>query len=366
MNTENPLRRTRAARFAIESSAASGITIWRRLRSTWACAAASALLLATSTASAVNTCPFDNGGSDAVNDGVVLTRYALGITGAPLVAGTRYASLNPVTVKANIECVGCALDINGDGNVDTVDATIIARHLSGFQGASLTAGLALGSGTRNSAAAVQSFLAIGCNMTGGTVTSIIAGTGLTGGTITTSGTIAADTNYLQRRVSSACAAGSFIRTIEADGSVTCGIDGVGDFADFFALMPGDNVFPVSPGAAVLFPQVGPTSASSIVKLNSSTFGLLAIGTYQVMFQVSVNGPGQLALSLNGAALPSTTVGRATGSSQIVGIALVTTTGPNSLLSVINPLSGNPAGLTVTPLAGGADPVSAHLVITRLR
>ena len=30
------------------------------------------------------TCPFDNGGSDAINDGLVLTRYALNITGAPL------------------------------------------------------------------------------------------------------------------------------------------------------------------------------------------------------------------------------------------------------------------------------------------
>ena len=90
---------------------------------------------------AASTCPFDTGGSDAINDGVVLTRYALGITGAPLIASTRYASLNPLQVKANIECVGCALDINGDGMVDTVDATIIARHLAGFQGATLTDGL---------------------------------------------------------------------------------------------------------------------------------------------------------------------------------------------------------------------------------
>lgn len=58
----------------------------------------------------------------------------------------------------------------------------------------------------------------------GTVTSVAAGTGLTGGTITTTGTIAADTNYLQRRVSSSCAAGSSIRAIAADGTVTCETD----------------------------------------------------------------------------------------------------------------------------------------------
>jgi len=101
-----------------------------------------------------------------MNDGVVLTRYALGITGAPLVASTRYASLDPLQVKNNIECIGCALDINGDGQIDTVDTTIIARHLVGFKDASLTDGLALGSGSRNTTAAVTSFLANGCAVGG--------------------------------------------------------------------------------------------------------------------------------------------------------------------------------------------------------
>ena len=59
---------------------------------------------------------------------------------------------------------------------------------------------------------------------GGTVTSLTAGTGLTGGTITSSGTIAADTIYLQRRVSGSCVAGSNIRAIAADGTVTCQSD----------------------------------------------------------------------------------------------------------------------------------------------
>ena len=136
--------------------------------------AALASLSVFSMATAASTCPFDTGGSDAVNDGVVLTRYALGITGGSMTASTRYASLDPLQVKANIECVGCALDMNGDNVIDTVDATIIVRHLAGFQGASLTAGLALGTGSRNTTAAVESFLAIGCNMTGGTLTSITA------------------------------------------------------------------------------------------------------------------------------------------------------------------------------------------------
>ena len=120
------------------------------------------------------TCPFDGGGSAAVNDSIVLTRYALGITGAPLVASTRYASLDPLQVKNNIECVGCALDMNGDNAIDTVDTTIIARHLAGFSGASLTNGLALGSGTRSTPASVQSFLASGCAV-GGAINAFVQG-----------------------------------------------------------------------------------------------------------------------------------------------------------------------------------------------
>ena len=75
-------------------------------------------------------------------------------------------------VKANIECVGCALDINGDGMVDTVDTTIIARHGSGFTGASLTAGLALGNTATT--ASVVSFLANGCAV-GGAINAFVHG-----------------------------------------------------------------------------------------------------------------------------------------------------------------------------------------------
>ena len=129
---------------------------------------------ALSPATAASTCPFDAGGLDVLNDGVVLTRYALGITGAPMIASTRYASLDPLQVKNNIECVGCALDMNGDGVIDTVDTTIIARRLAGFQGASLTAGLALGSGSRPDLAAVTSFLASGCAV-GGAINAFVQG-----------------------------------------------------------------------------------------------------------------------------------------------------------------------------------------------
>jgi len=136
------------------------------------------------------------------------------------------------------------------------------------------------------------------------------------------------------------------------------------YADFYALMPPDNAATVAPGTDVDFPQDGPTSGTTIFRTGPSTFNLSDIGTYQVLFQVSVSEAGQLILTLNGADLAYTVVGRATGTTQIVGVALVETTSINSILTVRNP-AGNPTALTITPLAGGTRPVSAHLTIMQI-
>ncbi|HEV8359455.1 MAG TPA: hypothetical protein VGR28_03265 [Candidatus Thermoplasmatota archaeon] len=83
---------------------------------------------------------------------------------------------------------------------------------------------------------------------GGTVTSVTAGAGLTGGTITTSGTFAVDTAAIQERITGTCAAGSSVRAIAQDGTVTCEAD---DSATY--------------------------SASSPVSLSGTTFGLSSAG-----------------------------------------------------------------------------------------
>jgi hypothetical protein len=137
------------------------------------------------------------------------------------------------------------------------------------------------------------------------------------------------------------------------------------FADFFALMPPDNAATVAPGTDVSFPQDGPTSANNITRTSSSSFNLSAIGTYQVLSNVSVTEAGQLILTLNGADLAYTVAGRATGTSQIAVTSLVTTTVINSILTVRNP-AGNSTALTITPLGGGTRPVSAHLIITQIQ
>ena len=140
--------------------------------------------------------------------------------------------------------------------------------------------------------------------------------------------------------------------------------GVLNYADFYALMPPDNTATVAPGTDVSFPQDGPNSGADIARIGTDSFNLAPIGTYQILFEVSVDEPGQLILTLNGDDLEYTVVGRATSASQIVGMAIVTTTAVNSVLTVRNP-AGNPTALTITPLAGGTRPVSAHLIITQI-
>lgn len=145
---------------------------------------------------------------------------------------------------------------------------------------------------------------------------------------------------------------------------TPGASGVFAFSDFFAIMPADNGAPIAAGVAVAFPQDGPTDGL-ITRTGPSTFLLPDAGTYVIEYQVSVTEAGQLMLRLApGGEIASSVVGRATGTSQIVGVSLVTTVGA-TVLEVINP-TGNPVALTITPSAGGPNPVSAHLSIIRIQ
>ena len=67
------------------------------------------------------------------------------------------------------------------------------------------------------------------------------------------------------------------------------------------------------------------------------------------------------LTLNGEDFDYTVFGRATGTSAIIGTALVEMTLEDSILTVRNPAS-NAEALTITPLAGGIRPVSVHLMM----
>ena len=138
-----------------------------------------------------------------------------------------------------------------------------------------------------------------------------------------------------------------------------------EFADFYALMPPDNVNAVSAGSAVEFPNAGPTNSSSIIAISDTEFQFSDIGTYMVSWQVSIDEIGQLVLELDGTEQLNTVVGRAIGTTQIVGNRIITTETINTVLRVVNP-KGNAGVLTITPKAGGNEAVSASLVITRLQ
>ncbi len=146
-----------------------------------------------------------------------------------------------------------------------------------------------------------------------------------------------------------------------------GLNGVMHFAEFFGLAPPDNAATVAVGTNVQFPQNGP-SDGSIVRASPSQFNLSNIGTYQVYFQVPVTESGQLVVSIDSGGgpleLPYTVVGRGTTTTQIVETTLVQTTVVNTLLSVQNP-AGASTALTITPLAGGNDPVSSSIVIEQI-
>ncbi len=305
------------------------------------------------------------------------------------------AKFNSVVSKTPPVLAASGQALTADGTGKSVWANVLGTALSSVpssSGAVLQSdgngganwNLILGLGNGGTGSATQNFVdlstsqSIAGNKTfTGTITGNVSGssssfTGLVAGDVTGSqsatvvstvgGVTAANVASGANAANAATTAATPNTIVKRDGSGN--VPGfVGAFADFFALMPGDNAATVAPGTAISFPQDGPLS--SISRSNATQFVLPAIGTYQVNFQVSVTEPGQLVVVLNGVELPYTVVGRATGTSQIAGTCLVSTAVINSILEIHNP-TGNSTALTITPLAGGTHSVSAHLVILQIK
>jgi len=143
----------------------------------------------------------------------------------------------------------------------------------------------------------------------------------------------------------------------ADGTVL-------SFADFYALMPPDNTEAIEAGEDLDFPSDGPSSGDNITRVSVDSFALAETGTYEILFRANVAEPAQLVLTLNGTEIPYTVSGTSASPGQVVGMALITTTAENSILTVRNPTAST-APINLTNSAGGTDPVSAHLIITQL-
>jgi hypothetical protein len=141
--------------------------------------------------------------------------------------------------------------------------------------------------------------------------------------------------------------------------------GIASVYNFYALMPPDNPDTVAAGSPILFPRDSSANMGiDVVRTAPGQFNLLTAGTYQVLFQVSIDESGQLGVSLNSVLQSMTVVGRTAAFSQLMGMSLISTLTPGILLSIINPV-GNGI-LTITPTAGGASAVTASLMITRIQ
>jgi uncharacterized protein (DUF1800 family) len=107
-----------------------------RLRFLVTCATVWVTLAANLASAQVTNCPFNvsqttpTGAADSLRDSVVLMRFARGMRGAALVAGT---GLSDATVTTNITANINKLDINGNGLFDEDDATVISRLTFSFR-----------------------------------------------------------------------------------------------------------------------------------------------------------------------------------------------------------------------------------------
>lgn len=118
--------------------------------------------LAAASSSWAATCPFDTPTASLTREGLVLSRYASGLTGNALVANSGFAATDATTIQANIVAMSDLLDINRNGSVDVTDATIISRKIAGFDNAAATAGIPAANLGPGGASAVNSFLLSGC------------------------------------------------------------------------------------------------------------------------------------------------------------------------------------------------------------
>lgn len=160
------------------------------------------------------------GGSPGVNK--VLTSDAAGLASwqTPASAG-----------GGDITAVNAGSGLTGGGT--SGDVTLNVGAGTGINVAADAVGLAYPSKSCGSGYAIRSF-DVGSNAVptcvaigNGDITAVNAGTGLSGGGTSGNVTLSANTSYLQRRVSGTCPAGSSIRVINSDGSVSCETDDTG-------------------------------------------------------------------------------------------------------------------------------------------
>lgn len=154
---------------------------------------------------------------------------------------------------------------------------------------------------------------------GGTITGVLAGAGLAGGGTSGAVVLGVDTSVIQARVAGACGAGQCVHGVSANGSVSCG-------ADATVLLAGS-------GAAVTAARsdhthavnatstaVGAGALSAGTGSNNTAFGLTALG-------INATGSGNTAVGRT--ALRDNTTGNANSAFGTEAMLLNTTGGNNA-------------------------------------
>ena len=99
---------------------------------------------------------------DALTDGLLILRYLSGVTGGALTAGALGATAtrtDPAAIKAYLDALGPALDVDGSGTMDELtDGLLIQRYLLGLRGDALLAGAVGAQATRVSAAEIEAYI----------------------------------------------------------------------------------------------------------------------------------------------------------------------------------------------------------------
>lgn len=103
----------------------------------------------------------DDGGSDALSDGLLIIRFLFGLNGSALTNGTDVGTgtrQGAAEIASYLAAIRPLLDVDGNGAADALtDGLMIIRYLSGSRGPALTAG-AIGTGATRDRPQIETYI----------------------------------------------------------------------------------------------------------------------------------------------------------------------------------------------------------------
>ena len=112
-----------------------------------------------------------------------------------------------------------------------------------------------------------------------------------------------------------------------------GIDAVVCFSNFYTIVTTGPPVHIVAGSSIIFDTDGPSNGI-ITRVNTTQFNLPNIGTYEIYFEVNINGTPDSVVVINGTEIAYTNTN--TQSGEIVRTFLIVTTTINSIISINNP------------------------------